>query len=384
MPSARPWLLAAAAVTACTKPAPPSAPEAPAPSAGRLAVAQSRPVEHSLPALERSCEGEHLDLRWVGSDAGDCWNDLATGDWPQGVETKLVPSSLTLEAGGVGYVDYGVFNGSSETVTVAMPSLGCFADLAIAIYDEAGEKVPKGCGGGGGCSGPTARISLPPGGDARHRLQVRALSSTPNWTDDGCTVEPAPLPPGTYVLRPTQRFADEPPEVRLKVTASTGTLCTDAASCINAPAVIRDGPSDPEVVRQTYGRACALGEGFGCRLMGDLQTGEDAERSYVRAAALFGLGCDAGQPGDCYQLGFLHEEGTGVPKDGAVARAAHRRAYDQYLQRCDDFSDFKACEMAERIAKESILANDALVKEAHEHAENRREFLCRVGACPED
>lgn len=310
-------------------------PQAPSPTPGHLGAAQSVTIADDLPPLQRSCGGSQLDLRWIVDNPEQCPSSPdADTNWPASVVGQLAPASLRLEAGATGYIDYVLVNDSSEQVALDVPSLACFAYLELEVLDSSDEPMQEDCIGGGGCSAPTARITLAAHGEARHRFAVEAIGVKQGWKDETCVLTRSPLVAGDYSLRTNMMFSDgaDRPTASLRVRATSEAaraLCEDAATCVDYGLRAQTGwgvEQSNDRARAAYDRACDLGEGLGCTMLAEMQTGDEAQGSYARAAEAFRLACETGSPGDCYQLGFLHEGGKGVPQDHAVAQQIHRLA----------------------------------------------------------
>lgn len=165
------------------------------------ALAPSREVV-ALPELERACAGTHLDLKWAG-DSPECRAPY-NGTWldaPEGLEVFLEPSRLVLEAGASSEADYVLRNPTEEVVTFDLAALDCYTgDFEVQLFDAAGERADRTgvpCPGGGGCSAPNTRITLAPGGDARLRFEVKAMTREMQR----CKLqEPTSLAAATYTL----------------------------------------------------------------------------------------------------------------------------------------------------------------------------------------
>ena len=73
--------------------------------------------------------------------------------------------------------------------------------------------------------------------------------------------------------------------------------------------------------------ACAAGEASGCASLGYLHDrGTGVPKDQAKAAALYRKSCDLGGRDGCRNLGVSYQKGEGVPKDNAKAREAFRKA----------------------------------------------------------
>lgn len=168
----------------------------------QMPEANLTPTKVALPELVSSCSGTHLDLKWAG-ESRECQAPF-DGTWldaPEELEVFLEPSTLVLEAGGSGELDYVIRNSGTEAITFDLAALDCYTGyFDVQLLDAAGERADrtgKPCSGGGGCSAPNTRLTLAPGGDARLRFEIKAETREMQ----ACKLQdPTPLAAGTYTL----------------------------------------------------------------------------------------------------------------------------------------------------------------------------------------
>ncbi len=188
---------------------------------GRPSTVEAAAAGSVLPRLNQACAGTELDLGWMAEDPSRCQGPLDSflPPDPRLVES-LEPARIQLGPDASAEVDYVVRNPTDEPSTFDIPALACIADLELWVVDASGERLKRDCVAGGSCSMPNARVTLDPGGDARFRLVVRAVSQSQYWAeDDSCALHPpAPLPAGDYALELDRGVLDYESELRGSLT----------------------------------------------------------------------------------------------------------------------------------------------------------------------
>ena len=146
--------------------------------------------------------------------------------------------------------------------------------------------------------------------------------------------QPAPPPPGPCTDIPACLHQGEEHEEAGDVAGAARfwdhgcDRLADPASCLLVGRLRRDhGPTDADRARADarFRRACDLGEPDGCSEAGlrAIQGGQAGQ--LAPGVALFRRACDGGSGLGCHNLAVLHLDGTGVPRDPAIAAALFER-----------------------------------------------------------
>ena len=88
------------------------------------------------------------------------------------------------------------------------------------------------------------------------------------------------------------------------------------------------GPLPDQTALATYQMACDNGWMAGCGRLGYAYLVEEQPRDATRARALFDKACAGGNAQACSNLGLMHNNGDGVPKDRARALGYLKQACD--------------------------------------------------------
>ncbi|NDJ27992.1 hypothetical protein DMB95_07635 [Campylobacter sp. MIT 12-8780] len=88
-------------------------------------------------------------------------------------------------------------------------------------------------------------------------------------------------------------------------------------------------------------KACDLGNGGGCAVLGTLyETGEGVRQSFEKSASFFQKACDLGEGIGCFNLGIFYYNGRGVKKNKAKAKEYYGKACDLRLQQgCNNYKE---------------------------------------------
>lgn len=186
-------LLAIASAVGCRPSPSSSAPAQPQPVATIDEAPAPTPTEEPKDAaLQRSCEGERLDLAWL-EVRSECFEKDSKPDQPA---VRLEPPSLTVASGQRLWFDLVFANDSDAAGQFGVFS--CDIRNARATITKDGERVDllAVCGRGGGCGGPVRSLTLEPHGSARLPLYIDAQQVQEQ--DDCSPSPPSPLEPGRY------------------------------------------------------------------------------------------------------------------------------------------------------------------------------------------
>lgn len=114
----------------------------------------------------------------------------------------------------------------------------------------------------------------------------------------------------------------------------------DGAACRRAALASIDRHDDESAVRLAD-LACGHGHLPGCKTLGWLyENGRGVGRDFARARALYGRACDGGDLSACKSLGLLYDTGQGGAIDRRRAAALYQRACDAgELDACNNLAN---------------------------------------------
>lgn len=189
---------------------------APTPSASAVPAPEPPPPEKV--ELSQSCQGTHLDLKWM-LETRKCnisWKVLQQPAPDGALATRIEPSAIRLPSGAKTQAML-VIENTTDTPLEFDLKLNCaIQGMHVTVLDAAGERADRisKCGYGSGCGGPPARLTLDAKGDARIPIDVGAVFVVEN---DDCDAGPEqPLKPGAYTVNVNMPFG--PPEAMAPLT----------------------------------------------------------------------------------------------------------------------------------------------------------------------